>query len=87
MWELCSDVRSAFRYSTYCFIKCYDIFIKFFDSWYGVWNCVEVVCYARAYDCICHVDFLFHSGWACYEGLTLVDYFRCSSIYLCFPFE
>ena len=87
MWELCGDVRSTFGYTANDFVKCDNFFFKFFDGWYGVWHCVEVVCYSNTYDCICHVYFLFHSSQACYKGLTLFGYFCCSGIYLCFPFE
>ena len=87
MWELCSDVRCAFGNFANRFMKCYDLFIKFFDTWYGVWYCIETVYYSSAYDCVCYVDFLFHSSWACYEGLALFYYFRCSGVYLSFPFE
>ena len=87
MWELCSDVGCAFGYSANRFMKCYDFFIKFFDGWYGVWYCIKAVCYSSAYDRICHIDFLFHSSRACYEGLALFDHFSSGGIYLCFPFE
>ena len=43
MWELCGDVGCAFGYSPYCFVKCYDFLIEFFDSRYGVWYCVKAI--------------------------------------------
>ena len=87
MGKLCSDVRSAFGDATNRFMKCNDLVIKFFNSGYGVRHGIEVVCYAGTYDYMCHVYFLFHSSWACYESLTLFNYFCCSGIDLCFPFE
>ena len=68
-------------------MECYDLFIKFFDSWDGVWYGIKAVGYSSAYDCIGHVYFLFHGSWTCYEGLTLFGYFSCGGVDLCFPFE